>query len=83
MQEITGGQHWRYPVTIRIGYGLPEAIRGPLEAIECLEHRWPQNAGLYFELALRRCETAARRASSNEEAREMFMSAAIEAYVLA
>ncbi|AXV16489.1 DUF982 domain-containing protein [Neorhizobium sp. SOG26] len=83
MQEIIAERHWKYPVTIRIGYGLPEPIPGPVEAIECLEHRWPHNSGLYFELALLRCEAAARRASSIEEAREMFMSAAIEAYVLA
>lgn len=73
---------WNHPVTIRIGYGLAEPIRGPAEAVDCLEHRWPDRSGMYFEMALARCETASKRTSSIEEAREMFMSAAIEAFVL-
>jgi Protein of unknown function (DUF982) len=74
---------WNHPVIVRIGYGLAEAIRGPVEAIDCLQHRWPGSSGIYFEMALSRCGTASRRASSLEEARELFISAAIEAFVLA
>ncbi|WP_041364057.1 DUF982 domain-containing protein [Neorhizobium galegae] len=76
-------RRWSQPVAVRIGYGSSELIRGPAEAAHYLQHRWPADTGLYFEMAVRRCGTAINLATSAEEAREIFISAAIEAYVLA
>jgi hypothetical protein len=82
MQDVEQIRTWSHPVIVRIGYGNPEAIRGPAEAVDCLEHRWPHNSGIYFDLAHRRCSAASSLTTSAEEARELFMSAAIEACVL-
>lgn len=75
-------RHWSHPVWIAIGYGFKERITGPEEALDCLEHRWPNNEGKHFAMAFRCCTAATTRAVSIEEAREKFVSAAIEAYVL-
>ena len=73
---------WSRPVLIRIGYGASEAVKGPLEAIGYLVQRWPE-AGVYRELATLKCTAAAKRHGSAEEAREVFVAAALEAYILA
>jgi hypothetical protein len=74
---------WANPVGVRIGYGSSELIRGPDQALDYLTHRWPVREGRYYELAKLRCAAAAERRGSAEEAREVFISAAIEAYVFA
>lgn len=83
--EIAFGSEftWRHPVAVRIGYGMTEAVRSPAEAYEYLSFRWPSHEGVYFELAQRTCLAAKERRASAEEARERFISAAIEADVLA
>ena len=74
---------WRQPVAVRIGYGMAESVRSPAEACEYLSYRWPNSEGVYLELARRKCLAAKERRASAEEARELFISAAIEADVLA
>lgn len=74
---------WAKPVAIRIGYGSSELVRGPEEACDYLTRRWPTSEGTYYGVALRKCTAAIDRRVPAEEARELFISAAIEAYVLA
>ncbi|CAD7034765.1 hypothetical protein REJC140_03358 [Pseudorhizobium endolithicum] len=74
---------WASPVGIRIGYGSSELIRGPEQALEYLTGRWPVTNGRYYDLAKLKCAAALERRASAEEAREVFISAAIEAYVFA
>ncbi|MGK6314307.1 DUF982 domain-containing protein [Neorhizobium sp. DT-125] len=73
---------WALPVVIRYGYGKPEEVHGPREAMECLD-AWPCEEGEYFVIARRTCIAAMRRRSALDEARETFVSAAIEADILA
>ncbi len=75
---------WANPVGIRFGgYGSSELIRGPEQALEFLTGRWPVTEGSYYDLAKSKCAAAAQRRASAEEAREIFISAAIEADVFA
>lgn len=74
---------WRVPVAIRIGYGPSEFVRGPAQACEYLAHRWPFVDGIYHDLAERRCKAAMLSKANAEEARNLFISAAAEARVLA
>ncbi|MBD8653839.1 MAG: DUF982 domain-containing protein [Proteobacteria bacterium] len=73
---------WLMPVTIQIAYGEVEVIAGPPEALECLLSRWPADSGMYFEMAKRKCERFAKRTVTSQEARDAFIAAAIEAFVL-
>lgn len=36
---------WSEPVRVRVGYGFIEIIRGPREALEYLNWRWPVRYG--------------------------------------
>ncbi|WP_197032527.1 DUF982 domain-containing protein [Rhizobium sp. CF080] len=54
-----------------------------LEALDCLLTRWPADTGMYFEMAKMKCDDAIRRVISGEDARDRFISAAIDAHVLA
>lgn len=74
---------WMRPVGVRIGYGSSELVCGPEQALDYLTRRWPVAEGAYYELARLKCAAAAERHASAEEAREVFISAAIEAYVFA
>jgi hypothetical protein len=74
---------WTTPVAIRIGKRSSEFIRGPNEAIEYLERRWPAHEGPQFEAARRRCVEAINHLGHPEGAREAFIAAAAEAKVLA
>ncbi|MCK8782482.1 DUF982 domain-containing protein [Rhizobium sp. NTR19] len=65
-----------------MGYGASEAVRGPVEAVAFLTTRWPE-AGVYSELATPKWAAAATRHGSAEEVRNVFVAAALEAYVLA
>ncbi|CAD7044483.1 hypothetical protein REJC140_03825 [Pseudorhizobium endolithicum] len=74
---------WRHPVVIRIGYGMREPVRGPAEAYHYLSYRWPSGEYVHLELARQKCQAATERGASSEEARELFITAAMEAEVLA
>jgi len=73
---------WLIPVTIKIAYGEVEVISGPHEALECLLNRWPAESGMYFEMAKRNCERFQKRTVTSQEARDAFIAAAIEVFVL-
>lgn len=83
MEPGTIHVEWRAPVTVRIGYGTAELVRGPAEACDYLARRWPMLEGFYHDLAERKCRVAADRRAAVEESRNLFISAAIEASVLA
>lgn len=74
------GPRWLTPVFIRIGYGLPEAIRTPSDALNCLHFRWPAKRGKAFDAAREQCASVDDKAC--ESAREAFIVASIEAGIL-
>jgi len=78
-QEI----EWERPVTIRFSYGAAEEISGPREALEYLDNGWPGDEGLLYSIARRACQEALGCRSAPALARQAFISAAIEADILA
>jgi hypothetical protein len=74
---------WNAPVRIRIGTGSPDTIKGPNNAFEALNNRWPAERGPHYRDAKLTCSMAAAGEISAEIAREKFISAALEAHVLA
>jgi len=77
------GVRWSTPVVVRIGYGSPELIENAADALELLERRWPHERDKYYLAAKQACEAALFHSRSSSVAREAFIAAAIEAYVLA
>jgi hypothetical protein len=74
---------WRTPVRIRTGTGLAENVQGPEEALHCLTYRWPASEGNHFDAARLKCVLVLQKRAACEEARDIFISAAIEAEMLA
>ncbi len=74
---------WCAPVNIRVGYGASELVRGPAQAYEYLTTKWPMERGPHYEMARQVCIAAVERRDASERAREAFIAASIEAYVLA
>jgi hypothetical protein len=73
---------WSEPVRVRIGYGFPEVIRGPQEALDYLNWRWPVREGTYYMQALTECAASLQRKVPLEAVRETFVLASIEAKML-
>jgi hypothetical protein len=73
---------WSEPVRVRVGYGFPETIRGPREALDYLNWRWPVREGVYYMKALRECTASLRRQIPLDTVRETFVLASIEAKML-
>ncbi|WJR67005.1 DUF982 domain-containing protein [Neorhizobium sp. CSC1952] len=73
---------WSAPVRVRVGYGFPETIRGPREALEYLKWRWPVREGTYYIKALKECAACLQRRLPLEKVRETFVLASIEAKML-
>ena len=73
---------WSSPVRVRIGYGFPEPVRGPREALEYLKWRWPVRHGLHYFEALKQCAAGLQNAMPLEKVRETFVLASIEAKML-
>ena len=82
MKEHMSNQ-WNKAVAVRIGTGISDAIKGPGEAFEALNNRWPAEHGPQYVEAKRLCTMAVGGTLSVEIAREAFISAAVEASVLA
>lgn len=74
--------HWSNPVTVRVGYGFPETIRGPSEALEYLNWRWPVREGIHYAKALKDCAAFLQKQLPLEHVRETFVLASIEAKML-
>ncbi len=75
--------HWSSPVVVQIGYGFPENVRGPQEALDYLQWRWPVRHGNYYFEALRECADFLKQQTPLDRAREIFVLASIEAKMLA
>ncbi|MEQ1409342.1 DUF982 domain-containing protein [Neorhizobium sp. Rsf11] len=73
---------WSSPVRVRVGYGFPEVVRGPREALEYLKWRWPVREGTYYLRALKECAAGLQRRLPLEKVRETFVLASIEARML-
>jgi hypothetical protein len=81
--DLVGSVPWRSPVLIRIGHGSSEAVNNPADALHYMIHRWPQDRGNHYANVMRECKKAAEGLVAGEVAKEAFIAAAIEAYVLA
>ena len=81
--DVARGAPWCAPVLIRIGYGSSEIVDGPIKALHFMNHRWPMERGAHYASAVSRCTDAVDGLGSAEVARESFVSAALEAAVLA
>ncbi|GGF80478.1 hypothetical protein GCM10010924_04430 [Rhizobium wenxiniae] len=73
---------WSEPVRVRVGYGFTEIIRGPCEALEHLNWRWPVRYGDYHAKAVNECAACLQRRVPLDEVRETFILASIEAKML-
>lgn len=74
---------FRVPVLVRIGHGSSESVDSASDAMFYLHRRWPHERGEHYSRAVRDCKKAAEGLIPAEVARESFVSASIEAYVLA
>lgn len=82
MMIRTGDVRWSSPIRVRIGYGFPETIRGPREALSYLNFRWPPVDGDYCRSAKAICAEALEFRVSPDVARDAFLNACIEAEML-
>jgi hypothetical protein len=57
---------WSRPVRIKMPYGMQRNVEGPVAALDLLDQEWPARRGRHYEA---------------EAAREIFISASIEAAV--
>ncbi|WP_438750268.1 DUF982 domain-containing protein [Pararhizobium sp. O133] len=73
---------WSEPVEIRLGYGQPEKISGPLQALNCLAQRWPDTGGEEYLKAKTLCMAALGERIPCAGVRDAFVAAAAEADML-
>jgi hypothetical protein len=73
---------WKRSVSIRVGNGHADIIRGPADAFEALNNRWPAEHGQHYAEAKSLCGDAVARGSNDELARNAFIGAAHEAKLL-
>jgi len=72
---------WSKPVRIKMPYGMQRNVEGPVAALDLLNQEWPARRGRHYEAAKSVCRAALERMTSAEAAREIFISASIEAAV--
>jgi hypothetical protein len=82
MSIRTSDIRWLAPVYIRIGYGIPEAIRSPKQALDYLLYRWPDCRAEAYEQAKTACMVAMTQMLPCDGVREDFIRACIEARIL-
>ena len=73
---------WSYAVEVKTSDGSSEYVLNSSQALDCLLNRWPTESGMYFEMAKIKCEGAIKQVIAGEDARDSFISAAIDAHVL-
>lgn len=83
VQTYMTAVQWSTPVAVRIGYGSSELIENAADALEFLERRWPNEHGRHYRAAKEACEGTVFHSRSSSLAREAFIAAAGQAYVLA
>jgi hypothetical protein len=72
---------WSKPIRIEYPRRLPRVVEGPVAALDMLDNEWPVRKGRHYMAAREMCQAAAARLTSAEAAREIFISASIEAAV--
>ena len=72
---------WSKPVHIEFPRRLPRIVDGPIAALEMLDNEWPVRNGRHYAAAKEMCRAAAARLTSPDAARDIFISASIEAAV--
>ncbi len=82
MMMRTSDVRWISAVRVRIGYGFPELVRGPREALGYLKFRWPAVDGNDCRAAKQACADALLDLVSPDAAREAFIKACVEAKML-
>lgn len=82
MMITTSDVRWLSPVRVRIGYGFPETIRGPREALAYLDFRWPAIHGHFYRQAKEACLSALSDSRQTQTARDCFVEACVEARML-
>jgi hypothetical protein len=70
------------PVEVKTMSGASEYVLNSAQALDCLLNRWPTDSGMYFETAKVKCEGASKQMIAGEDARDSFISGAIDAHVL-
>lgn len=78
----TSDARWPEPVYLRIGYGMPETIRNPQDALNHLLFRWPAMRGDKYRSATDICSAASGDPLLFDQARTIFIEACVEAEVL-
>jgi hypothetical protein len=70
---------WREPVWVKTSAGIPEAVRGPRQALNYLTLRRPALPDTAFESAQFLCVQALRKETTCDAARRSFIDAARQA----
>src|SRR4051812_33230995 len=71
--------YWSKPVEFEGKNRMRHSVLGPAEALEFLRSAWPTKTGRHYQNAETTCMKALHRQCSSEEAREVFISALLEA----
>lgn len=72
---------WSKPVHLEFSRRSTRIVDGPVAALALLDRDWPVRSGRHYDAAKAMCEAAQARLTSAEAAREIFISASIEAAV--
>lgn len=72
---------WSKPVRIQFSRRRTRVVDGPVAALELLDCEWPVRKGRHYDAAKTMCRAALARLTSPDAAREIFISASIEAAV--
>lgn len=72
---------WSKPIRIEFSPRRMRVVDGPVAALDVLDREWPVRNGRHYEAAKAMCRAAQARLTSPEAAREIFISASIEAAV--
>jgi hypothetical protein len=70
---------WSHPIEVGFTQGDAATVSGPSDALHCMADRWPDRRGPLYVAARSVCRAAIDGRRSAEEAREIFISAALEA----
>jgi hypothetical protein len=81
-KRIESEAKWSDPVVVQIGKRPPEQITNAAEALIFLTTRWPAERGRQYQTATAVCSAALRRQAHSIDARQTFLSAALEARMI-
>lgn len=73
--------HWSKPIHLDFPRRRSRVVNGPVAALDLLDRDWPVSQGRHYDAARAMCQAAQARLTSADAAREIFISASIEAAV--